>query len=83
MNSFNSISRLVSLSSLVSGVLGETIFLLKVFLNLSDLPIVPTLLARVTFLNFEFAHNLPESLFNVPSDYTETTDRFRDLYSGQ
>lgn len=44
-----------------------------------DIPVIPAVLARVTFLNFTFKTDIPEALFEVPADYTEDPSRFPDI----
>lgn len=44
-----------------------------------DIPILPTISAKVTFKEFRQVCNLPEYLFEVPTDYTEDPNRFPDI----
>lgn len=48
-----------------------------------DIPVLPTVSARVTFHDFEWKNDadnqLSDDLFNVPNDYTEDPSRFPDL----
>lgn len=44
-----------------------------------DIPILPTVTARITFQDFHFHQDLPESLFDIPSEYQEDPNRFPDL----
>lgn len=48
-----------------------------------DIPVLPTVTARVTFHDFEWKNDadnqLSEDLFNVPAGYTEDPSRFPDL----
>lgn len=44
-----------------------------------DIPILPTVSARVTFQDFAFNDDMPLSLFEVPEDYKEDPTRFADL----
>ncbi|XP_054158587.1 ankyrin repeat domain-containing protein 13C-like [Oppia nitens] len=44
-----------------------------------DIPILPTVTARITFLLFELDDNIPDSLFEIPVDYREDCNRFPDL----
>jgi ankyrin repeat domain-containing protein 13 len=44
-----------------------------------DIPLVPTVSAKITFQDFEFRNDLKEELFEIPSDYTEDESRFPDL----
>ncbi|GBP46360.1 Ankyrin repeat domain-containing protein 13C [Eumeta japonica] len=44
-----------------------------------DIPILPTVTAKITFQKFEFRANIPPSLFIIPSDYNEDPQRFPDL----
>lgn len=46
----------------------------------SDIPILPTVSAKITFQEFEFKSDLPESLFQVPAHYHEDQYRFPDLW---
>ncbi|KPM02243.1 GPCR-chaperone-like protein [Sarcoptes scabiei] len=61
---------------------------LKEFVNLNlppgfpvkiDIPLIPTILARVTFLNFNYLDDADENLFVIPEDYTEDPNRFPEL----
>lgn len=49
-----------------------------------DIPVLPTVSARVTFHDFEWKENadnrLSDDLFNVPTGYTEDPSRFPDLW---
>lgn len=42
-----------------------------------DLPILPTVSARVTFQEFAFQDNLPDSLFEIPDGFVEDPKRFK------
>ena len=46
-----------------------------------DIPVLPTVSARVTFHDFEWRNEepLPESSFNIPEGYNEDPSRFPDL----
>ncbi|XP_065207679.1 ankyrin repeat domain-containing protein 13C [Planococcus citri] len=44
-----------------------------------DIPILPTVSAKVTFQQFRFLDDVPEHLFEIPTDYREDPDRFPDL----
>ena len=44
-------------------------------LNASDIPVLPTITAQVTFREFEFRKDLPDSLFAIPPDYSEDSNR--------
>ncbi|CAG2106886.1 unnamed protein product [Medioppia subpectinata] len=44
-----------------------------------DIPILPTVTARITFLSFQLDDNIPETLFEIPNDFTEDSNRFPDL----
>jgi len=44
-----------------------------------DMPILPTVTARITFLTFQLDDNIDDSLFEIPSDYSEDPNRFPDL----
>lgn len=41
-----------------------------------DIPILPTVSAKITFQKFEFRDNIPAVLFEIPSNYTEDSMRF-------
>ena len=47
-----------------------------------DIPVLPTVSARVTFHDFEWRNEgnvLPDSSFNIPEGYVEDPSRFPDL----
>ncbi|XP_064476536.1 ankyrin repeat domain-containing protein 13C-like [Ornithodoros turicata] len=44
-----------------------------------DIPILPTVTARITFQDFEFRDNIDDALFEIPPDYREDRNRFPDL----
>lgn len=44
-----------------------------------DIPLVPTVSAKITFQDFEFRDNIQPELFEIPPDYTEDENRFPDL----
>lgn len=44
-----------------------------------DIPILPTVTACITFQDFQFSVDIPDSYFEVPSDYAEDPTRFPDL----
>ena len=54
-----------------------------------DIPVLPTVSARVTFQDFAWRNkdgggggdddNLPDSLFEIPAEYREDPARFPDL----
>ncbi|XP_022250697.1 ankyrin repeat domain-containing protein 13C-like isoform X2 [Limulus polyphemus] len=44
-----------------------------------DIPILPTVTARITFQDFQFRNEVPDSLFEIPSNYQEDPGRFPDL----
>ncbi|XP_023240014.1 ankyrin repeat domain-containing protein 13C-like [Centruroides sculpturatus] len=44
-----------------------------------DIPILPTVTARITFQDFHFRKDLADALFDVPSEYQEDPNRFPDL----
>ncbi|XP_033340176.1 ankyrin repeat domain-containing protein 13C-A isoform X2 [Megalopta genalis] len=44
-----------------------------------DIPILPTVTAKVTFQEFAFLHDVDPQLFQIPSDYFEDPMRFPDL----
>lgn len=41
-----------------------------------DIPILPTITTRVNFQDFEFRNNMPDTLFQIPKDYTENPGRY-------
>lgn len=51
----------------------------KNFLCYLDIPILPTVSAKITFQAFEFRDNIDSELFEVPSNYVEDPSRFPDL----
>lgn len=44
-----------------------------------DIPILPTVTAKITFQEFEFRENIPKEMFLTPSHYVENPSRFPDL----
>jgi hypothetical protein len=40
-----------------------------------DIPILPTVTAKITFQKFEFRENIPQELFVIPDDYKEDNMR--------
>lgn len=40
-----------------------------------EIPILPTVTAKITFQQFEFKDNLPNELFTTPKDYIEDPTR--------
>ncbi|XP_060533609.1 ankyrin repeat domain-containing protein 13C [Cylas formicarius] len=44
-----------------------------------ELPILPTVTAKITFQEFEFRDDVPVKYFEVPDDYIEDPTRFPDL----
>lgn len=40
-----------------------------------DIPILPTVTAKITFQKFEFRDNIPASLFKIPDNYHEDSMR--------
>lgn len=46
---------------------------------ISDIPILPTVTACITFQDFQFNVEIPDSDFEIPSDYLEDPNRFPDL----
>lgn len=44
-----------------------------------DIPILPTVSAKITFQQFRFLDEIPEYLFDIPSDFREDPNRFPDL----
>lgn len=45
----------------------------------SEIPILPTITAKITFQEFAFRDDLQEEFFRIPSDYVESTNRFPEL----
>lgn len=41
----------------------------------SDIPILPTVSAKITFQQFQFVEELSDELFEVPADYREDPNR--------
>lgn len=44
-----------------------------------DIPILPTVTAKITFQKFEFRENVDSDMFNIPEFYVEDPLRFPDL----
>lgn len=44
-----------------------------------DIPILPTVTAKITFQQFEFREDIPYSMFRIPPAYVEDPFRFPDL----
>jgi len=44
-----------------------------------EIPILPTVTAKITFQEFEFRDDIPKHMFYRPKDYTEDPTRFPDL----
>jgi len=44
-----------------------------------EIPILPTITAKITFQKFAFRDDLPDDYFSIPSDYEEKPNRFPDL----
>ncbi|XP_017781382.1 PREDICTED: ankyrin repeat domain-containing protein 13C [Nicrophorus vespilloides] len=44
-----------------------------------EIPILPTVTAKITFQEFEFRDDIPKNLFTRPKDYIEDPTRFPDL----
>lgn len=44
-----------------------------------DIPILPTVTAKITFQDFQFRNDINASLFEIPEDYIEDPNRFPDL----
>lgn len=40
-----------------------------------DIPILPTITAKITFQDFEFRNNISSDLFKIPSHYVEDPTR--------
>jgi len=40
-----------------------------------DIPVLPTVSAKVTFQQFRFRDDIPDSLFIIPDDYKEDPNR--------
>lgn len=45
-----------------------------------DIPILPTVSAKITFQKFEFRDDISPDLFVIPGDYKEDSMRFPDLW---
>lgn len=45
-----------------------------------EIPILPTVTAKITFQQFEFRDDIPAELFRTPKDYVEDPTRFPDLW---
>lgn len=44
-----------------------------------EIPILPTVTAKITFQEFEFRDDISKEIFSTPADYTEDPTRFPDL----
>ena len=56
-----------------------TIFPLDCFtLYILDIPVVPTVTAKVSFQNFKKNLTINDDLFKIPSDYVEDADKSED-----
>lgn len=44
-----------------------------------DIPILPTVMAKITFQEFAFKNDIDPQLFNVPADYEEDPLRYRSI----
>ncbi|GAB6026544.1 Ankyrin repeat domain-containing protein 13C-B [Chamberlinius hualienensis] len=44
-----------------------------------DIPILPTVSAKITFQEFVFKEDIPSNVFEIPKDYAEDPSRFPDL----
>ncbi|XP_074642886.1 ankyrin repeat domain-containing protein 13C-like [Tubulanus polymorphus] len=44
-----------------------------------EIPVFPTVSAKITFQVFDYRDNISDSLFKIPSDYHEDPNRFPDL----
>lgn len=44
-----------------------------------EIPILPTITAKITFQEFAFRDDLQEEPFGIPADYVESTSRFPEL----
>jgi hypothetical protein len=44
-----------------------------------EIPILPTVTAKITFQQFEFRNNIPKEMFETPTNYKEDPTRFPDL----
>lgn len=40
-----------------------------------ELPILPTVTAKITFQEFEFRNDIPNNMFSIPNDYIEDPTR--------
>lgn len=45
------------------------------FFSRVDIPILPTVSAKITFQEFKFLDSVPENLFLIPVDYREDQNR--------
>ena len=45
----------------------------------SEIPVFPTITAKVTFTSFEWRNDLEAELFSIPTDFREDAGRFPDL----
>lgn len=45
----------------------------------AEIPVFPTITAKVTFTAFEWRTDLDSELFTIPSEYREDPGRFPDL----
>lgn len=47
--------------------------------QISEIPILPTITAKITFQEFEFRDDMSEEDFQIPADYVERRNRFPEL----
>lgn len=45
-----------------------------------EVPVFPTVSAKITFHSFAYSKSIPSNLFKVPREYTEDPNRFPDLW---
>lgn len=50
------------------------------YICLSEIPVFPTVTAKITFQEFSWQEDADDSLFLIPRDYTEDPNRFPDLW---
>ncbi|KXJ18332.1 ankyrin repeat domain-containing protein 13C-B [Exaiptasia diaphana] len=44
-----------------------------------EIPVFPTITAKITFQDFKYCNDIPTSMFFIPRDYKEDPNRFPDL----
>ena len=50
------------------------------FYFISEIPVFPTVTAKITFQQFHWEDNISDTRFIIPNDYTEDPYRFPDLW---